>query len=808
MVQPRPIDSRRNTTSRRAPAPARRRRALVAVAGCVAACAAVWPAAPAFGEGSVDFNVGPTGNRQALAMGNQGASPPDNANRYSVLRVYARAGERIQMGSSAMGLGGGQDNILVYPLGTSFASSTDPTARAPLPSDPVFATEIFDCNVDAAGTGRIASRAQELAGPEAVPDADPNTWTPCEFVAPADGVYPIIMMAFGGTGFPFSSGTVAAPTVTTVQAMAITVWDVTVRGAGGAVQPGRLFSNRLTFNQFGTPTPVTAYFYTPAGYEYRFSLPDHRGQVWDLAANARGVVDAATGARIFSSFQWGIDDLTNTLAHTEALAPQMLAPDLGQDTRYPIFFRRPDPVAISGPGGLAALRGYATSALAPSGTLTALSFTAADGRQGVAAPGSGGAFTFASPPQMNGLGYSFEIDLNGNGTYGDSGDFVRTDDLSSSGNSVAWNGLTPSGATPACGRYGYRVRSTLAEVHLTQSDVEASPGGTQIERLSLPSDPALGNQFAASYNDIDPYKGTAITNASPSAVSDGTSGPGFHAWTGNAGNADFVDTWMRLPEVASSGSLQVLCVHDLSIKKTASDTRATVGDTITYTLTATNAGPDPAPDVTVTDTAPSQLDVRSATTSEGRCTVAGNKISCVIGTLAAGASAKVTVKTVAIKAGQTTNTAIIAAPAPAVDPAANNTGEATVRVVKPTLQLTKTADRGSVRAGQAATYTIRVRNPSKRSVRNVRVCDRLPSGLVYVSSKTTARLTKSGYCWTTKRLWAGRSKTYRITLRALTGASGRKVNRATAGSSAANTARATRTIRVLAARVLGGGVTG
>jgi uncharacterized repeat protein (TIGR01451 family) len=354
------------------------------------------------------------------------------------------------------------------------------------------------------------------------------------------------------------------------------------------------------------------------------------------------------------------------------------------------------------------------------------------------------------------------------------------------------------------------VRSTLAEAHFTMSDVEIS-GGTQIERLSLPGDPALGDPLAASYNDVDPYKGVAVTNASPSAVTDGTSGLGFHAWTANSGNADFVDTWMRLPEVSAIGTLQVRCpdpVHDLSVKKTASRSRATVGDTITYTLTASNAGPDAAPDVTVTDTAPGELDVRSATTSQGQCAVTANTVSCPIGTLASGASAKVTVQAVAVKAGLTTNTAIVDAPPPAVDPPANDTAKATVRIVKPTLDLTKTVDRTTLRAGSTATYTIRVRNPSKRGVRNVRVCDRLPAGLTYIDSKATAKLTKSGYCWTTKALWAGRSQTYRITVRALSGTSGRKVNRASANSSGANTANATRTIRVLAARVLGGGVTG
>jgi uncharacterized repeat protein (TIGR01451 family) len=138
----------------------------------------------------------------------------------------------------------------------------------------------------------------------------------------------------------------------------------------------------------------------------------------------------------------------------------------------------------------------------------------------------------------------------------------------------------------------------------------------------------------------------------------------------------------------------------------------------------------------------------------------------------------------------------------------NNSATATVRIVKPTLALTKNVNHTVLRAGSTATYTLRVRNPSKRSVRDVRVCDRLPSGLTYVSSTANAKLTKSGYCWTTKRLYAGRSKTYRITVRALAGAKGQTVNRATASSSGATTKNARRTIRVLAANAPGGGVTG
>jgi uncharacterized repeat protein (TIGR01451 family) len=783
----------------------------IGAAVLLAVCASVLSAAPAFGEGSVDFNTGEnTRLRNGLSM-QAGA-----AARYTVLRVYARAGETIQMGTNGMGyvppFGPNNSNIRVYPPGTDFASSTDPTQPAVLPSDPVFGTQIFDCDTAAPGTGHIASRAQELAGPA----PSPGGYTACAFSVPADGIYPIILFpvnAAGSTGIP---GTVGTPNQSV--GASIFIWDVTVRDAGGAVQPGRLFSHRLALNTIANttlaPNPVS-YLYTPAGYQYRVSFFNHDGIVWEMAANDRGVVDTTTRERIFASFQWGIDT-GGAVVYTEAVAPQLAGSDLADDSRFPIFFRPVDTSAISGPGGLGPTRGYASAPLSPSGALSNLSFTGAGGQPGATAQGAGGTIGFQSPPQMDGLGYTIELDLNQNGTFGDSGDVVDdTGDLNAAGgNAFAWNGQDANGATPACGSYAYRVRATLAEAHLTMSDVENS-AGTQIERLSLPSDPALGDPLAASYNDVDPYKGTPVTDASPVAVNAGTSGPTFHAWTTNTGNNDFVDTWMRLPEVVSSGTLHVClpappppppAVGEVSVDKRASDGRVTVGDTVTYQLVTKNNGSGDAVGVVVDDPVPNQLDVRSASSTQGDCSVSGNQVRCELGTLAAGQEATVTVRAVATEAGATTNTGIVIAercPGGECD-----TDPAKVTIVEPTLDLSKRANERTVTAGDTATYTIRVRNPSKRAVRNVRTCDHLPAGLVPVSATPKAKVSKGRYCWTAKRIGAGKSKTYELTVRALRGARGRTVNRATTGSSDAKTGRASRTVRVLPAQGVGGGVTG
>lgn len=684
-----------------------RRRWRLVVGAMVGALVSAVSAVPAFAEGSVDFNAGPDAQRRNTLVMTSG--------EYTVLRVYARAGETIQMASSAMQAAGGVDDILVYAPGASFASSTDPSVRATFPSDPVFGNDIFDCNVDDAGTGRINSRAEELAGPA----PNPGGYTPCEFAAPADGIYAIVMLPTNPAG-TLSSATVGSPG--TGGLSGLSMWDVTVRDTGNVVQPGRLFSHRLALVGGGPAQPLLApnpvsYPLTPTGYQYRVSFFVHNTGSWDLTANDRGVIDAVTRARTFASFQYGG-------GFSEAIAPQLSAPDIASDSRFPIFFHPVDPVTIAGSGGLAQTRGYATAPVSPSAALLGLTFTGASGADGATPEGSGGTLSFDSQAPMNGLGYTTEIDLNQNGTFGDGNDVVDASaDLNSGGNRFAWDGRDANGATPPCGRYAYRVRSTVAEVHLTQGDVEQS-GGTQIERLTLPGDPVLGDPFAASYDDVDPYKGTAVTDAAPGAVDRGTSSPAFHAWTTNTGNDDLVDTWVRLPDVVASGTFDV-CIAQ---------------------------APNP-PDTAPTDNPPT-----------------GNP--------------------------------------PTTNPPAGGGEKPGTTQRKPRLRISKTVDHTSIHAGATATVTVKLRNPSGQAVPDVRVCEQLPAGLVVVRATPSARIRGGRHCWTVGRLGARSTRTFRVTVRALPGASGRKVARVTAGSPNARTAQASRAVRVVAGQVVGGGVTG
>lgn len=91
----------------------------------------------------------------------------------------------------------------------------------------------------------------------------------------------------------------------------------------------------------------------------------------------------------------------------------------------------------------------------------------------------------------------------------------------------------------------------------------------------------------------------------------------------------------------ASTAVSVLAYAGVSITKTVDRPTAAPGDTVTYTLTARNAGPANAHDVVVTDTLPAGTTLTGVTPAG--CTSVGDDVTCAVGTLAAGATKVVTV---------------------------------------------------------------------------------------------------------------------------------------------------------------------
>jgi uncharacterized repeat protein (TIGR01451 family) len=730
--------------------------------------AAVWalalPTASAFGEGSVNLNTGPAANyRHGLSV----ANPDGSGAGRSPLLVYAQPGETIQMASSLIGVGG---NIRIFAPG----------------ADPATATALLNCALTQPATGRIASRAQELAGP--LPNA--GGYTTCDFTVPANGmagIYTVIM--YGASAANGDTQSVQNPNTTATQGYNASMWDVTVRAAGGAIRPGRAFSPRLqlrTSVDLATGSGVQAFVYTRTGYEYQVNFYQHAGLNWLFMSDDKGIVDSATGDRIFASFACGNDQPANNVCqYSHAKPPADIEPGSGVPvgapslaTLHPLFFNRVDPLVISGPGGLSDTHGYSPTAISPSSNpLAGQTFTGAEGQSGATKRGAGGTIAFNSPAQMAGLDYTLEIDTDRDGTFGNGADVVTSDDLSSTGtNSFAWDGKDRAGNVPACGDYQYRIRATLAEVHFTQIDVENS-GGTRIERLTLPDDPALGDPLAASYDNRDPYKGGyVVTNNPQAAVTDGISGPGFNAWDNNSGNTDYIDTWARLPEVQATGTLRLLCA-EMQITKKASSSPAVPGSAITYDVVVKNNGPDTATNVTVSDPLPAGLTYLS---SSPECAGSGQTVNCSFGSMAAGESRTVQVSASVdsgLTGGSLSNTATVSNDTPDPDPD-NNTSTETVPVEpQADLQITKHLENAKVVPGRTAKYRLIITNNGPSPATNVRMTDTLPKGLTYVSSTPSGCTHTSGtITCSVAELASGASVSYEITTKVASSVKSRVVN--------------------------------
>jgi uncharacterized repeat protein (TIGR01451 family) len=89
-------------------------------------------------------------------------------------------------------------------------------------------------------------------------------------------------------------------------------------------------------------------------------------------------------------------------------------------------------------------------------------------------------------------------------------------------------------------------------------------------------------------------------------------------------------------------ALQIEPLADLAITKLDSPDPAGQGGNLTYSITVTNAGPNAAANVQVVDSLPAGVNFISAIASAGSCSQAMGVVTCNLGTLAAGATASVT----------------------------------------------------------------------------------------------------------------------------------------------------------------------
>lgn len=241
----------------------------------------------------------------------------------------------------------------------------------------------------------------------------------------------------------------------------------------------------------------------------------------------------------------------------------------------------------------------------------------------------------------------------------------------------------------------------------------------------------------------------------------------------------------------------------LEVEKTAGRKQAQVGSKVKYTITVRNTGAGPVPDVTLVDKPARKMEFVSAHPSQGTCDT-GFPLTCDLGTIEAGAEARVVVMAIPLVTGTTENTATVSTPDPEVDPDRDRAKvKGLVRI-----QVSKKASKQRVRAGSRVSYRIRVTNPSVATVRNVRVCDRPPAGLEVIRTNPAAKLRNGAWCWQLKRMAPKSSRNLRVVARVLPGVRGKVTNTVFVDGQEIINRKSRSPIRVVGAKRRPGGVTG
>ncbi len=236
-------------------------------------------------------------------------------------------------------------------------------------------------------------------------------------------------------------------------------------------------------------------------------------------------------------------------------------------------------------------------------------------------------------------------------------------------------------------------------------------------------------------------------------------------------------------------------ISDLAISKTDSSATAVPGNTVTYTIVASNNGPSNVTGATVTDTLPATLTGATWTcvaTVGATCAASGSgNISDTVN-IAVGSTATYTLNaTVSSSAtGSLANSAAIGTPIGTTDPIALNNSATDTNTLTPRADMAITKTDGSLTevSGTSVTYTIVATNNGPSFVTGATIVDNLPAAITGATwtcaasaGGSCAAPSGSGNINQTANLPVGGTATYTLTGNIAANATGSLANTATVG---------------------------
>lgn len=514
---------------------------------------------PLFAEGSKELNA--NGGSRAFLVSGTSVTPSFLFPTPGTMKVYAKVGETINLGSSVQGMGAGTINLRA-PNGNTYTSSTSTTI------------------------GRIVNRAQEAAGP--LPNIGGYTPYTHTVQAGEDGVWEIDFIS-QNNGVPGGENPVPVPASanwTQPTGQYITAFDVSVRNAANtAFLTGRVYTNIFSgiLGTFDVGFNGIFNILTKDGYQYSLDNNGQAGNGFSFFVNNKGFRQADGTASYLS---------VNSLNNTNIQDPR--AADTPSDITYKIFFNSPAadlPATANTPGGGTT---WLLNPVSPS-TLANVNFTGFEGtanKAGTAPLGSSFGFT----ANKNGT-YTITVDVNKNGVFTDPVDRVLSGIVVAGPNLVNWDGLDGLNNKTPAGNYTANLNITLfgGEVHFPFFDVERNVNGIKLTR----SNGFLAPDFTV-YWDDSPITITGTPSNPVKNITGLNSQINGHKW-GTAGNTatEFgdekgLDTWAYIAATPVVATLNFqLQEADLEVTAiNASTTGGCVGQIITYTIPVKNNGPN------------------------------------------------------------------------------------------------------------------------------------------------------------------------------------------------------------------------
>nr|MCU0349069.1 hypothetical protein [Saprospiraceae bacterium] len=477
-------------------------------------------------EGSKDF-VGYGGYRLFL----------DNRNEQQ-LKVYAAAGEFINVGASHVGISGGY--IKVYRPDGVLATTFDGT--------------------DGTNTAIIFNNTQEANGPI----GGSNGYTPgIVTVAPGQGGIWTVVMAFPtyqASNFqnilnsaPWNRAT-HQPTVPTV----ITAWDITVSSSGagnqgGILKTGRVYSNEYVsvISQNGFMTSPEFFVLTSGGFLYEVKFMETDPYRFPITSVSRGIVDNNAVPTYASHTRDGVvrsaDPLAWVLGEKYYYEPQAADYPSKNLINNKIFFSRPDKSMPTSALTTDIFRNNThttwllnvPSSLEPELSnfeIRANSTTGTNCIPGAIEEGEGVWIGFHS--SQGGIAY-LSLDLNNDGDFVDMTDVNLNKIINAGPDSIYWNGRDGLGnviTSTASFTFPYKLELRDGETHILLSDIENNAGGVLIKLLSDVKASSF-DQFFYNHTNV----GGPMSGSNPNGIPAPTNVP--FVYQSNFGDNKILDYW-------------------------------------------------------------------------------------------------------------------------------------------------------------------------------------------------------------------------------------------------------------------------